>query len=115
MLNFPYFTSLTSGGWWNGISISNPTTAPGTCILTAQQQDGSVGTATVAVPAKSMFVDWLETMTWVGTGLGDSPCYITASCNYGGAFGFAMMANDAHDSMGYLPWSITPVGGYIFP
>ena len=107
-LVFPYFTSLTAGYWWNGIAISNPTGAAGTCTLTAQQMNGKVGTATVAVPANSMFVSWLETMTFAGTGLGASACYITASCNYGGAFGFAMMATDDHDSMGYLPWTVLP-------
>jgi len=100
-LSFPYFTSLTTGSYWNGISISNPTTAAGSCVLTARAKNGTVGTSTVAVPATSMFVDFLENLTWAGTGLGGSPVYITAVCNYGGAFGFAMMANGTHDSMGY--------------
>jgi len=100
-LSFPYFTSLTAGDFWNGISISNPTAAAGSCVLTAYEKDGSVGTATVAVGAKSMFVDLLENIVWAGTGLGGVQCYMTAVCNYGGAFGFAMMANGVHDSMGY--------------
>ena len=92
-LTFPYFTSLTAGDYWNGIVIANPNSEAGSCDLTAYEIDGSVGTATVAVPAKSMFVNTLESMTWTGSGLGDVACYIKASCNYGGAFGFFMMSN----------------------
>jgi hypothetical protein len=101
VLTFPYFTSLTAGDYWNGISISNPTALASTCTLVAREKDGSVGTATVTVPANAMFSDILPNITWAGTGLGGSPCYITATCNYVGAFGFGMLANGHSDSMGY--------------
>jgi len=104
MLNFPYFTSLTTGDFWNGIAIANSSAAAGTCALTAHLKTGVIGTATVAVPAGGMFVDLLENITWAGAGLGGVPCYISAVCSWGGltpAFGFAMMANKTHDSMGY--------------
>ncbi len=104
-LRFPYFTSLTADAYWNGIAINNRTAAAGTATLTAYEQDGGVGTATVSVPANSMFVDLLENMTWavVSGTLGGSPCYIDVATDYGNPDGFAMMANGDHESMGYLP------------
>lgn len=100
-LLFNYFTSLTAGDYWNGMAIANPSSTSGSCTLTAHEADGSVGTATVTIDAGKMFVGLVESLTWAGTGLGGSPAYISASCNYGGAFGFAMMSNKTHDSMGY--------------
>lgn len=104
-LTFPYFTSITAGNWWNGIVILNKSSVSGTATLTAQEQDGSVGTATVNVPAKSMFVDLLSNITWSGTDLGNSPCYITVIPDYGerdDLDGFAMMGNGT-EAQGYLP------------
>jgi hypothetical protein len=100
-LLFNYFTSLTAGDYWNGMAIANPGTTAGSCALKAVEADGSVGTATISIDAGKMFVGLVETITWAGTGLGGSPAYITATCNYSGAFGFAMMSNKTHDSMGY--------------
>lgn len=100
-LTYNYFTSLTAGDYWNGIAIANNTATAGSCTLTAREQDSSVGTATVSVPANGLFVDLLENIVWSGTGLGGVPCYITAVCDWGGAFGFAMMANGSGASMGY--------------
>jgi hypothetical protein len=104
-LSFPYFTSLTAGAWWNGIVITNPSAASGSCTLTAKEQDGSTGTATVNIAANSLFTDLLSGpgLVWTGTGLGGSPCYITVVCNYNGAAGFAMMGQTEtpFESMGY--------------
>lgn len=101
-LTFPYFTSLTAGDFWNGIVVTNLSASAGSATFTAYEKDGSSGTATAAVGANSMFVDLLENMTWTGTGLGGQPLYIVVTTNFN-ADGFAMMANDSHDSMGYLP------------
>ena len=49
-----------------------------------------------------MFVDLLENISWSGTGLGDTQCYISVTTDFV-CDGFAMMANDAHEAMGYLP------------
>jgi len=106
-LTFNYFTSLGVGDYWNGISISNPTAVAGTCNLTATQQDAVTATATVNVPANSMYVDLLENITWAGT-VNNAPAYVRAVCNYAGAFGFAMMSNANADSMGYLGWTVLP-------
>jgi hypothetical protein len=100
-LTFNYFTSLTAGDYWNGIAIANSGAAAGSCVLSATEQDGSKGTATVAVPAGGMFVDLLENITFTGTGLGGVPCFISAKCNWAGAIGFGMMANGSGASMGY--------------
>jgi len=100
---FPYFTSLTTGSYWNGIALINNNDVDGTVTLTAYEQDGGVGTAVVAVPARGMFVDLLENITWTGAGLGGSKVYIRAVSDYAGLDGFAMMADGSHDSMGYLP------------
>jgi hypothetical protein len=101
-LTFPYFTSLSAGDFWNGIVVTNLGAAAGNATFTAYEKDGSSGTATAAVGANSMFVDLLENMTWTGTGLGGQPLYIVVTTDFN-ADGFAMMANDSHDSMGYLP------------
>jgi len=100
-LLYPYFTSLTAGDYWNGIAIGNPTSSAGSCTITAYEKDGSQGTATVAVPGNALFVDVLQNITFAGTGLGGVPLYLSATCNYGGAFGFGMMSNPAGASMGY--------------
>jgi hypothetical protein len=106
-LRFPYFTSLTATDFWNGIAIGNATTTLGSCTLIAYEKGGTTtGTATVAVPAKGLFVDLLENMTFTGTRTGGVPVYIDATCNYGGSFGFGMMVNDtvagSGASMGYI-------------
>lgn len=101
-LPFPYFADLKSTlGWWNGIAINNPTAAAGSCTLTAVERNGAISTATVAVPAGGMFVNYLENMTFAGA-TGGMAARITAVCNYAGATGFAMMADrSTSDSMGY--------------
>lgn len=101
-LLFPYFTDYVGSDYWNGIAIVNTSSKSGTATLTAYEQDGSVGTATVTVDAKSMFVSLLENISWTGTDLGNSPCYISVVTDFS-ADGFAMLANENHDSMGYLP------------
>jgi hypothetical protein len=107
-LLFPYFTRVgLDEFWWNGIAIVNTSSTAGTATLTAYEQDGSVGTATLTIGAKSMFVGLLENITWTGTDVGNSPCYIYVTTTFTGADGFAMLANDAHDSMGYLPRTIS--------
>jgi len=100
MLTFNYFTSLAAGDYWNGMAIANNTGTAGTCVLTARQLGGGACTATVTVPANGLVVDLLENMTWTGT-VNGAPCFIIGNCDYAGAFGFGMMANGAHDSMGY--------------
>lgn len=103
-LRFPYFTSLTEGQYMNGFVLGNPNTAAGSCALTAHELDGSTGTVTVAVPAKGLFVSTLDDTTqmpWAGTGLGGVSLYIDATCNYGGAFGFAQIFDGAGVSAGY--------------
>lgn len=103
-LLFTYFTDLTAGDFWNGIAIINNTSAGGTASLTAYQKDGAVGTATVSVPAKGMYVNLLESITWSGSGLGGQQCYITVTTDYGSPDGFGMIAKETTgESMGYLP------------
>jgi hypothetical protein len=100
-LSFPYFTDLTNAsGWWNGIAITNPSAAAGSCILTANEKNGNVATATVDVPAGGLYVELLENITWAGA-TGGLPAFIAAACNYGGATGFAMMSDYGGSSMGY--------------
>lgn len=104
-LRFPYFTDLTgASGWWNGIVITNPSAAAGSCTLTANEKNGNVATATVAVPAGGLFVSLLENITWAGA-TGGLPVFITATCDYGNktpATGFAMMSDYGGASMGYI-------------
>lgn len=101
-LVYNYYTSLGAGDYWNGIAIANSGSTDGTCTLTAQQIGGGECKATVDVDAKSMFVDLLENITWTGT-VNGAPAYIKVKCDFGGAFGFAMMSNGTNDSMGYVP------------
>lgn len=104
VLLFPYFTSLTTDAFWNGIAIINTGSTAGTANFTAYEKDGSVGSvASVAVPAKGMYVNLLESMPWVGTDLGGSQCYIQVSSDFA-ADGFGMIAKPGTgESMGYLP------------
>ena len=88
----------------HGIAIINTSLLPGTATLTAHEKDGSTGTFSVAVPAQGMYVNLLESITWVGTGLGGTQCYITVSSDFAGMDGFGMIANEnTGESMGYLP------------
>jgi hypothetical protein len=106
-LLFPYFSSLSAGtgvgDFWNGIAVINTSSTAGTANFTAQERDGSVGTFSVAIPAKGMYVNLLELIPWVGTGLGNSQCYITVTTDFA-ADGFGMIAKETTgESMGYLP------------
>jgi hypothetical protein len=100
---YPYFTDLGAGDFWNGIVVVNTSATAGNALLTAHVKDGSTATATVAVPANSMYVNLLENIAWTGGTVGQ-PVWInvTTSDFPSNLDGFAMMANDAHDSMGYL-------------
>lgn len=99
---FPYFTSLQGGDYWNGIAIINPSAVAGTVTLTAYQRDGSVATFTTpSIPARGLYVNLLENITWAGAVSGESLYISVASGNFKPE-GFAMMANGAHDSMGYV-------------
>jgi hypothetical protein len=105
-LLFPYFTSLDANDFWNGIAIVNTGSTAGTATLTAYEKDGSVGQAVVDVPAKGMYVNLLELMTWTGTGLGGSQCYIqvdTTGIASADLDGLGMIAKSTGESMGYLP------------
>ena len=102
---FPYFTSLTAdANWWNGIAIVNNSATAGTAVLTAYEQDGSVGTFTTpSIAANSMYVNLLENISWSGVGLGGSPVYISVTSNFPSVLGFGMIANPVSgESMGYL-------------
>lgn len=104
---FPYFTSLTAGSgatdWWNGIAIINRGTTAGTATLTATQKDNVVATATVTVPAKSVYANVLENITWTGT-VNGAACYIEVQTNFSNPDGFGMIAKEVTgESMGYLP------------
>jgi len=102
---FPYFTSLSDDPtYWNGIAIVNKSANAGVATITAYEQDGSVGTATVNVGANSMYVNLLESITWTGTGLGGSPAYVVVVGDVFTPDGFGMIANPTSgESMGYLP------------
>jgi hypothetical protein len=101
-LLFPYFTDLTdASGWWNGIALTNPTAAAGTCTLTANEKSGNVATTTVDVPAGGLYVGWLQNLTWLNA-TGGLPVFVTAVCDYVGATGFAMLSDYNGESMGYL-------------
>lgn len=100
---YPYFTSLTSATFWNGIVITNLGTTAGTASLTAYEQDGSVATFTTPeIAGRGMYVNLLENIAWNGTGLGGSRCWIKVETDFD-CDGFAMLSNDTHDAMGYLP------------
>lgn len=106
-LLFPYFTYLNSGSgptdWWDGIVIINRGTTAGTATLKATQKDNTVATATVTVPAKSLYVNLLENITWTGTVNGNA-CYIEVTTDYSNPDGFGMIAKEVTgESMGYLP------------
>lgn len=102
-LTFPYFTSLSAASYWNGIVITNVGTTSGTATLNAYEQDGSTATFTTPeIAGRGMYVNLLENISWSGSGLGDSRCWIRVTTTFN-ADGFAMLSNDVHDSMGYLP------------
>jgi hypothetical protein len=102
-LLFPYFTNLKADYFWNGIAVINTGSTAGTAIFKAYEKDGSVGTFTTPVAANSMYVNLLENMPWVGTGLGGAQCYITVTTDFA-ADGFGMISKDeTGESMGYLP------------
>jgi hypothetical protein len=116
-LTFPYFTQMTPAtgvdAYWDGIAIVNMTGTAGSATLTVFEADGDQATGTVAVGARSMYVNLLELMlsggnltaaaTNTGT-LGDARCYITVTTNFSCA-GFGMMGrSDTGESMGYLPF-----------
>jgi hypothetical protein len=106
---FPYFTSLTAptatNNFWNGISIVNTSTKVGTATLYAYENDGTTNahTKTVSIPAKGMFVDFLENITFTPAVTGGTRAYIKVTADFD-VDGFAMMGQsiDAGDSMGYL-------------
>jgi len=107
---YPYFTSLSADVWWNGIAIVNTGATAGSVTLTANEADGSVGTfGPVSIPAKGMYVNLLESIPWVGAGLGGQRCYITVTSTdipLINLDGFGMLAHDdgvSGGSMGYLP------------
>jgi hypothetical protein len=105
---FPYFTSLTTGQYWNGIAVINTGATAGNVTLTAQERDGSVGTFSTPLAARGMYVNTLEAIPWVGAGLGGVQCYITVTSTdipLANLDGFGMIAENgtAADSMGYIP------------
>jgi hypothetical protein len=111
-LLYPYFTQMDTAAdpFWDGIAITNTSSAAGTVNLTIYEADGDVATMTVNIPAHSMYVNLLSAMigsmtmtTSVDGTLGNARCYITAMGNVN-LDGFAMIAYDATgESMGYLP------------
>lgn len=107
---YPYFTSLSADIWWNGIAIVNTGATAGTVTLTANEADGSVGTfGPVTIPARGMYINLLETIPWVGAGLGGQRCYVTVTSSdipLANLDGFGMLGHDdgvVGGSMGYLP------------
>lgn len=98
-LTFPYFASNAS--FWRGIAITNPSGSAGTITLTLHDTAGNTATATVSAPAGGLFVDSVDNIAWAGAANVNGRSFITATCNYGGALGFAMMG-DGDESMGYI-------------
>ncbi|MBI5557276.1 MAG: hypothetical protein HY885_06525 [Deltaproteobacteria bacterium] len=108
---FPYFTSpAATDAWWDGVAITNESATAGTATVTLYEQDGDSATASIAVAARSMYVNTLTAMISGGVftassgnagTIGDSRCFLSVSTDFA-ASGFAMIANTATgESMGY--------------
>jgi hypothetical protein len=103
-LVFPYFAANTS--YWRGIAVVNPSASVGTVTLTLHNENGNTATApAITIPAGGMFVDSLDNLTFTGAANAGARSFITATCNFAGAEGFAMMGN-GDESMGYIVESI---------
>jgi hypothetical protein len=105
----PYVTSLSGAdSFWNGLALTNTSTQPVTVALTAYKGDGTSATASKIVPAQSTVATLVSAFVWTGTTPVAVPAYITATATGATSIpatslsGFVMMADGAHNSMGYL-------------
>jgi len=111
-LAYPYFTDYQDQtGYWNGIAITNMSSAAGTATLTIFESDGDVLRYTAAIGAREVWADILYNMigdmtfvTEVDGTIGNTRCWISVSTDFS-AGGFAMISdwNNNGASMGYLP------------
>ena len=105
----PYVTSIApADSWWNGLALTNTMSQPVTFAITAYKGDGTTATATETVAAKGTVAKLVSAFTWTGTAPVGVPAYITAVASgaatvpAGSVYGFVMMADGTHNSMGYL-------------
>lgn len=107
-LFFPYFAG-TDDGYWNGFALVNSGADDVNATLEIVEQKGNTGSLNMTVPAKGIVVRLVEELSKEpgfepgknNTGeIGKARCYINVKTT-GNLKGFAMMANDAGQSMGY--------------
>lgn len=110
-LVYPYFTNMSGDAWWDGLVVTNLSSAAGTAALSFYEQDGDMGTYTTpTIAAYSMYVTTLEALLPAVTpavgntgALGNSRLWIQGKTAFS-ADGFAMMGEPTSgQSMGYLP------------
>lgn len=107
-LTFPYYTGIAaSEAWWDGFVVTNLGATAGEVDITLYEADGDIATINdvqvggygIYVTLLSSVIDQMTQTAGTGT-IGDSPCFIKASCNFSAA-GFAMMG-DGTQAQGYL-------------
>ena len=109
-LVYPYFPPANTTVWnLLGMTITNLDDAKANAEITMYEADGDVGTVTVEVNAKGIYLNTLSALAaemelTSGTGtLGDAKCYLVVTPLFN-ATGFAMIADTIDGaSMGYLP------------
>lgn len=107
---YPYFPPANTTVWnLLGMTITNLDDAAANAVITMYESDGDVGTLTVNVGAKGIYLNTLGALAadmeqTAGTGtLGDAKCYLVVEPLFN-ATGFAMIADTIDGaSMGYLP------------
>jgi len=108
-LVYPYFPPASSTQFnLIGMTITNLSAVAGNAVITVYESDGTVGTLTVPVSAKGIYLNTLSGlvadpgMVKSGTGnLGDSKCYIVVKTGFASE-GFVMIATP----LTALPWVI---------
>lgn len=105
VLFFPYFAG-SDDGYWNGFALVNSDAGEVNASLTIVEQDGKKGSLNVTVPAEGMVVKLVEKLHeeagFDGSAKGKGRSYMTVESTGGSLRGFAMMANDKGESMGYV-------------
>jgi hypothetical protein len=114
-LLFPYYTTMATDAWWDGMVVSNIGSTAGTFTAYIYEADGDQGKYTSAsIASGKQYVGLLSSMVASATKtggagtLGDATCYIWVVANFS-ADGFAMMGStadsavDGSESIGYLP------------
>lgn len=110
-VTFNYFAKL-DGTYANGIVIVNPSNTENLNVdLTLYEKDGDVGTYSLntAIAPNGMYLNLVENIPWVGSGVGDSQCYVVAVGD-NTIDGFGYFWDEEGHSMGYLPrtWCVLP-------